>query len=552
MLIRQFDIAYVNLILHILLFADIIWPLRRLQATALPLIDCVSLRGLRNCRRVFQYRFLFTIKQQRLDVMANLKHEVINTDNTLALSSNNGGFIVRNQSGFSTLYRFADLSIIASTWYLSYHFFFGSFNTDSLILLFSFCIGFQFISEALDLYRSWRGAKTSQIVKATSYCWAVTCFLTLTFGYFFAESTTQQPIVVITWFASSLVLLSTWRFSMRSFLFKLRKTGYNSRQAIIIGATKTGQSMVKQISEHDELGIRCIGVYDDRNDDRISSEFRSQIKGRIEDAVQMARESKVDYIYIALPMGAEARIREILHYCADTTASVYLIPNFFVYNLMNSRWQSIGSMQTLSVYDTPFQGASEALKRVEDFILSLLILFMLFIPMLIIAAAVKLTSPGPVISKQKRYGLDGKKIHIYKFRSMTTQDNGPVVKQATKNDPRITKLGAFLRRTSLDELPQFINVLQGRMSIVGPRPHAIAHNEQYRKLIEGYMLRHKVRPGITGWAQINGFRGETDTIDKMKNRVQYDLEYIHNWSIWLDVKIIFKTAIGAFTDKNAY
>ena len=209
-------------------------------------------------------------------------------------------------------------------------------------------------------------------------------------------------------------------------------------------------------------------------------------------------------------------------------------------------------MQALSVYDTPFQGASDLLKRAEDIVLSSIILLMLTLPMLCIAAAVKLTSPGPVIFKQKRYGLDGKQILVYKFRSMKVQDNGPTVKQATKNDPRITKLGAFLRRTSLDELPQFINVLQGRMSIVGPRPHAVAHNEEYRKLIKGYMLRHKVRPGITGWAQVNGLRGETETINKMVKRVEYDLDYIHRWSVWLDLKIIFMTVFNGFINKNAY
>ncbi|GEA11485.1 hypothetical protein KUL49_18600 [Alteromonas sp. KUL49] len=209
-------------------------------------------------------------------------------------------------------------------------------------------------------------------------------------------------------------------------------------------------------------------------------------------------------------------------------------------------------MQALSVFDTPFQGASDLLKRAEDIVVGSIILTMLTIPMLFIAAAVKLTSPGPIIFKQKRYGLDGKQILVYKFRSMKVQDNGPVVKQATKNDPRITKLGAFLRKTSLDELPQFINVLQGRMSIVGPRPHAVAHNEEYRKLIKGYMLRHKVRPGITGWAQVNGFRGETETINKMVKRVEYDLDYIHRWSVWLDLKIIWMTIFKGFTNKNAY
>lgn len=473
-------------------------------------------------------------------------------EHTLTSSSKKGGFIVRNQSGFSTLYRLSDLSVILTCWYCSFLLFSRAIESSALVLLFTFCMGFQIMAEAFDLYRSWRGSKTSEIIKATASCWAITCFFTLTVGYFFAEALSKSPFIVITWFTSSLIALSSWRYIMRSFLFTIRKSGLNSRQAIIVGATKVGTDLAKQITDNDELGIRFLGIYDDRSGERLPEDKRNCVKGTIQDAIDMAKRSEVDYIYIALPMGAENRIREILHYCSDTTANVYLIPNFFVYNLMNSRWQSVGSIQALSVYDTPFQGASEALKRLEDIVLSFLILCFLFFPMIAIAAAVKITSPGPAIFKQKRYGLDGKKIFIYKFRSMTTQDNGPVVKQATKNDPRITKLGAFLRRTSLDELPQFINVLQGRMSIVGPRPHAVAHNEEYRKIIEGYMLRHKVRPGITGWAQINGFRGETDTVEKMQKRVEYDLEYIHNWSVWLDVKIIIKTAFGSLFDKNAY
>lgn len=467
-------------------------------------------------------------------------------------SSNKGGFIVRNQSGFSTLYRLADLAVILTCWYFSFYVFEIAIQYSELILILTFCMGFQIMAEAFDLYRSWRGSKTSEIIKSLSGCWAITCFITLTIGYFFAETPSKTQLAIIAWFALSLLTLSTWRYVMRSVLFTMRKSGLNSRQAIVVGATKVGMDLAKQITEYDELGIRFLGIFDDRNDERIAKPMRKQIKGNIQQAIDMARRSEVDYIYIALPMGAENRIREILEYCSDTTANVYLIPNFFVYNLMNSRWQSVGSIQALSVYDTPFQGASEALKRIEDVVFSFLILCILLFPMLTIAAAVKLTSPGPAVFKQRRYGLDGKEIFIYKFRSMTTQDNGLEVKQATKNDPRITKLGAFLRKTSLDELPQFINVLQGRMSIVGPRPHAVAHNEQYRKIIVGYMLRHKVRPGITGWAQINGFRGETDTVEKMEKRVEYDLEYIHNWSVWLDIKIIIKTAFSSLFDKNAY
>ena len=219
---------------------------------------------------------------------------------------------------------------------------------------------------------------------------------------------------------------------------------------------------------------------------------------------------------------------------------------------MQSKWRNVGSIPTLSVHDTPFYGVNTFLKRLEDVVIGSAILAAISPILAVIAIGVKLSSPGPVIFKQDRYGLDGKKIKVYKFRSMKTTENGNEVKQATKGDPRVTKFGAFIRKTSLDELPQFINVLQGRMSIVGPRPHAVAHNEEYRKLVSRYMLRHKVKPGITGWAQVNGFRGETDTLEKMEKRIEFDLRYIQSWSLYLDLKIIFLTIFKGFVGKTAY
>ena len=209
-------------------------------------------------------------------------------------------------------------------------------------------------------------------------------------------------------------------------------------------------------------------------------------------------------------------------------------------------------MPVIAVCETPFQGSSGILKRASDVLLASLILFSVIPLMIVIAIAVKLTSPGPVIFKQRRYGLNGEPIIIYKFRSMTVCEDGDHVTQAKRNDSRITRIGAFLRRTSLDELPQFVNVLQGRMSIVGPRPHATAHNELYRTQIKGYMLRHIVKPGITGLAQVSGCRGETDTLDKMEMRIQYDLEYLRTWSLWLDLKIILRTFKVAFFTHDAY
>jgi putative colanic acid biosysnthesis UDP-glucose lipid carrier transferase len=467
-------------------------------------------------------------------------------------NSNNKGIIQTNQSSFSTLYRLTDLILITVIFFTTLVILGEPIKGESMVILFVNIITFNLCAESLDLYRSWRTASTTLMLRSVTFGWLISGFVTATFAYVYPNFVNLDNFIVVSWLTVSLVALTSWRLVFRQALFVHRRKGHNTRKAIVIGATHAGYSLANQIIENDHLGIIFTGVYDDREPQRLPYEFTNQIAGNVDDAIEKARQGEVDFVYIALPMSAEKRIMQVLNLCSDTTATVYIIPNFFMYNLLNARWQSVGSIQTLSVFDTPFQGGSELLKRAEDIVLSLSILCLITIPMLFIAAAVKLTSPGPVIFKQNRYGLDGKKIVVYKFRSMSAQDNGKEVKQATKNDSRITPLGAFLRKTSLDELPQFINVLQGRMSIVGPRPHAVAHNEQYRKLIEGYMLRHKVRPGITGLAQVNGLRGETETINKMVKRVEFDLDYIHRWSVWLDIKIILKTVTNGFINKNAY
>jgi putative colanic acid biosynthesis UDP-glucose lipid carrier transferase len=242
----------------------------------------------------------------------------------------------------------------------------------------------------------------------------------------------------------------------------------------------------------------------------------------------------------------------ILDELKDTTASIFFVPDMFVTDLIQGRTGSVCGMPIISVCETPFTGSNGFVKRLSDIVLSVIILVLILPILLGVATAVKLSSPGPIIFRQRRYGLDGKEILVYKFRSMTVTEDGAKVQQATKNDSRITPLGAILRKTSIDELPQFVNVLQGRMSIVGPRPHAVAHNEMYRKLIKGYMVRHKVKPGITGWAQVNGYRGETDTLDKMQGRIDYDLDYLRNWSLRLDLYIIYRTVRLVLKDQQAY
>ncbi len=324
------------------------------------------------------------------------------------------------------------------------------------------------------------------------------------------------------------------------------------RTAIVVGAGPLGVKVARALSESADHGLDFIGYFDDRTDDRVHQEAGTQRLGGLKDVALYVRQHSVREVYITMPLGSQPRIVELLKEVQGTTASLFFVPDVFGISIIQGRLQDMNGVPIVGICETPFTGTNELVKRISDIVLGTLILILISPLLLAVAIGVKLSSPGPVIFKQRRNGLDGGEIVVYKFRSMTTQDNGAVVNQATKHDPRITRFGAFIRRTSLDELPQFINVLQGSMSIVGPRPHAVAHNEQYRQLIKAYMVRHKVKPGITGWAQVNGHRGETDTIDKMQARVEYDLEYLRNWSLGLDLQIIVRTVRLVFFDRHAY
>jgi putative colanic acid biosysnthesis UDP-glucose lipid carrier transferase len=324
------------------------------------------------------------------------------------------------------------------------------------------------------------------------------------------------------------------------------------RTAVVVGAGALGVKVAKTLIESADYGVDFVGYFDDRTDDRLHGEARALRLGGLKDVAGYATLHGVREVYITLPLGSQPRIVALLEEVQGTTASLFFVPDVFGISIIQGRLQDMNGVPVVGICETPFTGTNELVKRLSDIVLGTLILILISPLLLAIAIGVKLSSPGPAIFRQRRNGLDGGEITVYKFRSMVAQDNGPVVRQATKDDPRITPFGAFLRRTSLDELPQFINVLQGRMSIVGPRPHAVAHNELYRQLIKAYMVRHKVKPGITGWAQVNGHRGETDTIEKMQARVEYDLEYLRNWSLGLDLQIIVRTIRLVFFDRHAY
>ncbi|HEY8876995.1 MAG TPA: undecaprenyl-phosphate glucose phosphotransferase [Roseateles sp.] len=322
------------------------------------------------------------------------------------------------------------------------------------------------------------------------------------------------------------------------------------RTAVVVGAGPLGHKVARAL--RDSQGVVCLGYFDDRAPERLHPEAGGSILGTLAQLSEFVRDKGVREVYITLPLGSQPRIVELLEQVQGTTASLFYVPDVFGISIIQGRLQDISGVPVVGICETPFTGTNQLVKRISDIVLATLILILISPILLAIAIGVKLSSPGPIIFKQRRNGVNGEEIIVYKFRSMRTLDNGAVVKQATKGDPRITPFGAFIRRTSLDELPQFINVLQGRMSIVGPRPHAVAHNEEYRKLIKAYMVRHKVKPGITGWAQVNGLRGETDTIDKMAARVEYDLEYLRNWSLALDLQIILRTVRLVVFDRHAY
>ncbi len=318
--------------------------------------------------------------------------------------------------------------------------------------------------------------------------------------------------------------------------------------------TELGFQLAKNIENLPEMGLKLAGFFDDRGDERnpvIPAEMGLRV-GNLDELLVQAKDGCVEIIYITFPLRAEERIRGVLHRLSDTTASVYVVPDFFVFQLLHSRWSDILGLPVVSVFETPFYGIDGVAKRLFDIVGSSILLLILAVPMMLIALAIKLSSSGPVFFRQRRYGLDGREIRVWKFRTMKVCEDGSTMVQAVKNDPRVTRIGAILRKTSLDELPQLFNVLAGNMSLVGPRPHANALNEEFRTRVDGYMLRHKVKPGITGLAQVNGWRGETDTHEKMEKRIQFDLRYIRDWSLWMDIKVLLQTPLEVILSRNAY
>lgn len=397
-----------------------------------------------------------------------------------------------------------------------------------------------------------RRPQLSKSASSIVLSWALLVSILLLLGYVTKTSSLFSRTVVLTWAVLTPICLFVAQYALLRLVARVTHTDRASRRVVIAGVNDRAQMLAEKIESTPSLGLSIDGFFDDRGSERLGLAESAKLLGRLADLPDYVRRNRTSVIYVALPMRNIGRVTELLDELHDTTASMYYVPDVFVFDLIQCRTDSIDGMPVVALCETPFYGTNGVLKRSSDLIIASLGIIAISPLLLVIAAAVRLTTPGSTIFKQRRYGLDGREITVYKFRTMTVSEDSGEVVQATKDDDRVTKVGAVLRKYSLDELPQLINVLQGRMSIVGPRPHAVAHNEEYRKLIKGYMIRHKVNPGITGLAQIRGFRGETATVEAMRNRVESDLEYLRDWSLDLDLKIILKTVALMFFDNKAY
>lgn len=440
-----------------------------------------------------------------------------------------------------------DPVLIISTLFSLAIYFEGSLTSEYLVL--------SIVLFALSFPGTWINSKNIKNEFLNTFGqWFLIAGILLFFGYVTGFLSHFSEEVILIWGLGTPIVLVVSHFIASKYLSSKSYISNVMKTAIIVGVNDLGNQLEARISLNAELCIDLKGYFDVLADDAHSQSVRNnaQLLGSIEQLSSYVKKNAIDVIYIALPPSLHSEIMQLLEDLKDTTASIYFVPNFFIADLIQARIDDIDGMPVVAVCETPFSGFDGIVKGLSDLIFASIILCVISPLLILLGLGVKLSSPGPVLFKQRRYGLDGQEIVVYKFRSMTVTEDGDEVAQAKVNDRRVTRFGSFIRKTSLDELPQFINVLQGRMSIVGPRPHAISHNEMYRKIIKGYMVRHKVKPGITGWAQVNGYRGETEAIDSMKNRIEYDIEYLKKWSLGLDIKIILKTVLLVFKDSKAY
>jgi Undecaprenyl-phosphate glucose phosphotransferase len=465
---------------------------------------------------------------------------------------------------YSSLLNFAlrviDWGAIISTGVIAYY----TYDAPNLglwpmptIYIYALFIAFLFsaiVFPHFNLYQTWRGAPLFHEARLVVFAWVVVMLLLTSIALATKTGHYYSRMWTGIWFLSGLFTLVSLRTLVRLIVGWMRSKGYNRKKIVIVGSGGLGKKVAQRLTAEKWTGLEVIGLFcDDKLDYCRASGGSPRILGDLPDLLKFIQQHTIDQIWLAMPLKEEERVKSLLRELRHCTVDICFIPDIFGFRLLNHSITEVAGLPVLNLSVSPMDGPNRLYKALEDKLIALLILILISPFLIFIVLGIKINSSGPVLFKQKRMGWDGKPINVYKFRTMLihTESEGTVT-QVTKRDPRVTKFGSFLRRTSLDELPQFYNVLQGRMSIVGPRPHAVEHNEHYKEAVDRYMLRHKVKPGITGWAQINGFRGQTDTIDKMKKRIEYDIFYIENWSIWFDLKIIFISIFKGFMHQNAY
>jgi putative colanic acid biosysnthesis UDP-glucose lipid carrier transferase len=382
--------------------------------------------------------------------------------------------------------------------------------------------------------------------------WCGFVMLLLACGWITSSLSMFDPLLMAVWVLAAPVLHGAGLMLLRRALRHSGRTSAQQRRAVVVGGGPLAVRVATALGLRTEAPTRVLGFFDDRSDTRLEGPARAALRGGLGALAAYVREHGVQEVYVTLPLMSQPRIAQLVEELHGTTASLYFVPDVLATPVVQGRLDSLHGLPVLALCETPFTGIDAVVKRSSDLVIASLALVVLAPLMAAIALAIRFDSPGPALFRQRRNGLGGEEIVVWKFRTMRVQQDGAVVPQATRGDARITRVGALLRRTSLDELPQFFNVLQGRMSVVGPRPHAVAHNEQYRALIRAYQIRHKVRPGITGWAQVHGCRGETDTLEKMQQRVEYDIDYLRHWSLKLDLRIVLRTARLLLGDDKAY
>ncbi|NML09421.1 undecaprenyl-phosphate glucose phosphotransferase [Sphingobium sp. AR-3-1] len=434
----------------------------------------------------------------------------------------------------------------------------GALSPRSAIIDTLLCVAvLELVASFFHLSRSWRIVRLRHELADLTAHWTISFAGIMTLFWLLgdlplAHATLWAPTAAL-WYGASLGAIILFRIVVRLALRFWRSFGYDHRSAAFIGATETAQRLGDVFARQRWMGIRSMGVFDDRrpSDDRTVALPDQAFGGPVDRLYDLARSGAVSRIYVTLPMAAEQRIKAILDRFGDTTASLYYCPPLFRLDLVGARWDDVYGQPVVSIVESPFEGYSRLVKRAEDVALTLIALPVILPICLLAGVAIKLDTRGPIFFSQTRYGLDGRPFRIWKFRSMRVADDSGFI-QARRGDSRVTRVGALLRRTSIDELPQFINVALGSMSVVGPRPHPVALDDNFRPLIHRYAVRHKIKPGITGLAQVSGWRGETDTRDKMEQRVVHDIEYLRRWSIWLDLQIVARTLLVPFVQRNAF